>query len=41
MFVAKKAISRETINIKKWNLKENGVQIQNKFSKQWERWCKL
>jgi hypothetical protein len=44
VFVAKKAISHETIDIKKWNLKENGVQIQNKFNKQckrWERWCKL
>jgi hypothetical protein len=43
MFVAKNAISRETIDIKKWNLKEN-VQIQKKNSKQckwWERWCKL
>jgi hypothetical protein len=27
MFVSKKAISRETIDIKKWNLEENGVQI--------------
>jgi hypothetical protein len=32
MFVARKAISRETIDIKKWNLKESGIQIENKFS---------